>query len=137
MPSALPEFLWRARQGCLYAHESFDFWNLQLHIYEQAGRDYKLDWKKLSPLLVDEAEKLLGTALHFEGTNVYLSYHPNTSQGKKLRNWAINTLDRFSGIRVIAKEQGKRTTHLSQLSSIDRELPPLWRANDPHSREGN
>jgi uncharacterized LabA/DUF88 family protein len=81
-----------------------DFWNLQLTINEQSEQDYKLDWKKLSPLLIDEAQKLLGTPLHFEGTNVYLSY-ANTPRDKKLRNWANNTLDRFPGIRVVAKER--------------------------------
>ncbi|MBU0703368.1 MAG: hypothetical protein KKC18_05830 [Chloroflexi bacterium] len=114
-----------------------DFWNLQLNTYEQVGRDYKLDWKKLSPFLVAEAEKLLGTALHFEGTNVYLSYHPNTSQGKKLRNWAINTLDRFPGIRVIAKERkAKGPPTCPNCHQLIEDCPHCG-ANYPHSREGN
>lgn len=82
-----------------------DFWNLQLNIYDQVGRSYRLDWKKISPLLISEGSTLLGTPLHFEGTHVYLSYDPTTSKGKGLRTWAINTLDRFPGIRVIAKER--------------------------------
>ena len=82
-----------------------DFWNLQLSIYEHAGRDYRLDWKKLSPFLVDEAKTLLGTTLQFEGTNVYLSYNPSTPQGKRLHHWSVNVIDRFPGIRVIAKER--------------------------------
>ena len=82
-----------------------DFWNLQLSIYEHAGRSYRLDWKKLSPFLVDEAKTLLGTSLQFEGTNVYLSYNPSTPQGKRLHHWSVNVIDRFPGIRVIAKER--------------------------------
>ncbi len=86
-----------------------DFWNLQLNISDKVGRNYRLDWKKLSPLLISEAEKLLKTPLHFEGTHVYLSYNPHTPNGKKRRNWAINTLDRFPGIRVIAKERKSKS----------------------------
>jgi len=82
-----------------------DFWNLQLSIIERKGSTYRLDWKKLSPLLVAEASSLLETPLKFEGTNVYLSYDPRTAKGKGLRNWSFNVLDHFPGIRVIAKER--------------------------------
>jgi len=48
-----------------------DFWNLQLNIYEHAGRGYKLDWLKLSPRLIAEAEAILGAPLRFEGTKLW------------------------------------------------------------------
>lgn len=82
-----------------------DFWNLQLSIYEHAGRDYRLDWLKLSPCLVSKAETILGESLRFDGTNVYISYNPNSAPDRNLRGWAINVLDRFSGISVTLKER--------------------------------
>ncbi len=83
-----------------------DFWNLQLSIVEHRGSDYRLDWTKLSPLLIAQATALLRVpALQFDGTNVYLSYDPNTDNGRRLHNWAISVLDRFPGIRVIAQDR--------------------------------
>jgi hypothetical protein len=72
-----------------------DFWNLQLSVNEHAPAGYRLDWTKLSPLLVNEAATLLGTQLHFDGTNVYVSYNPRTTTGKNLRNWCVNKLIDF------------------------------------------
>lgn len=83
-----------------------DFWNLQLTLNEYVDpNSYRLDWKALSPRLVAAAEAILGQPLKLEGTNVYLSYNSRTTKGKGLHNWAINTLDRFPGIHVIAKER--------------------------------
>jgi uncharacterized LabA/DUF88 family protein len=80
-----------------------DFWNFTLSIAEHSGRQYRLDWKKVSPLLIAEAQSLTGLQLQFEETIVYLSYDPRTANGKNLRNFAINTLDHFPGIRVVDK----------------------------------
>lgn len=85
-----------------------DFWNLQLNINGKAPSGYRLDWTKLSPLLINEATALLGTPLDFDGTNVYVSYNPSSPPGKRLRNWCINTLDRFPGVRVTTKERKSR-----------------------------
>jgi len=83
-----------------------DFWNLQLSIIEHRGSRYRLDWTQLSSLLIAQAAALLRVPmLQFDGTNVYLSYDPNTDSGRRLRNWAINVLDRFPGIRVIVKDR--------------------------------
>jgi uncharacterized LabA/DUF88 family protein len=82
-----------------------DFWNLQLNIIEERGNSYRLDWTALSPFLIAQSETLLGSTLQLEETTVYLSYDPNTTKGKSLRNWAINALDRFPGIRVVDKER--------------------------------
>jgi uncharacterized LabA/DUF88 family protein len=82
-----------------------DFWNLQLTINEHAGREYRMDWRKLSPRLITEAEACLNSTLRFDGTNVYISYDPRKETGRKLRNWSLNTLDRFPGISVILRER--------------------------------
>ncbi len=82
-----------------------DFWNLQLTLRDLRGRNYKLDWAKLSPCLVTEAETLLGTPLQFEGTHVYLSYNPNAPGDRSLLKWSTDVLDRFPGVRVICKER--------------------------------
>jgi uncharacterized LabA/DUF88 family protein len=64
-----------------------------------------LDWKKLSPYLVHEAESILASSLRFDGTNVYISYNPAAPKDANLRQWSINVLDRFPGINVVLKER--------------------------------
>ena len=104
MHDALPVFLEEAVNP-LHTRIFVDFWNLTLSIRKHAGVAYRFDWKKLSPLLVAKAEPLVSASLQFDGTNVYLSYDPSTEKGKGLKNWSFNTLDRFPGIRVVAKER--------------------------------
>lgn len=82
-----------------------DFWNLQLNVNENAMPGYRLDWRKLSPRLVIEAEAILGTSLRFDGTNVYLSYNPSTEAGRRLRHWSLTVIDRFPGIKVTVRER--------------------------------
>ncbi len=82
-----------------------DFWNLQLTINEYVGRNFKIDWRALSLRLITEAESCLSSTLRFDGTNVYLSYDPRTATGRRLRDWSLNTLDRFPGIKVISKKR--------------------------------
>ena len=82
-----------------------DFWNFQLSVIQQKGKDYRTDWLKLSPWLIREAEKLVGSNLNFEETCVYLSFNPRTPEDRRLKDWALNTLDRFPGIHVIASER--------------------------------
>ena len=82
-----------------------DFWNLQLNIIERRGKDYRLDWMQLSPVIIQQAQNFMNCPLRFDGTNVYLSFNPHTPQGKGLHGWAINTLDRMPGIRVISTER--------------------------------
>ena len=104
MLKALPELL-GGQVPDLRTRIFVDFWNLQLNIIEREGKDYRLDWRLLSPCLVTQAEAVLESSLRFEETRVYLSYNPRTDKGKKLRNWAVNVLDRFPGVRVTAKER--------------------------------
>ncbi len=86
-----------------------DFWNLQLTINECVGHNFKIDWRALSPRLITEAEPYLSSTLRFDGTNVYLSYDPRTAAGHRLRDWSLNTLDRFPGIKVISKKRQVKT----------------------------
>ncbi len=85
-----------------------DFWNLQLTIREHRGSAYRLDWYKLSPFLISEAESILGDSLRFDGTRVYISYDPNSSKDRGLKNWASNVLDRMPGIKVVVKKRRPR-----------------------------
>ena len=85
-----------------------DFWNLQLTIKDHTPPTYRLDWQKISPLLVREASTILNAQLRFDGTTVYVSYNPRAPQDKALINWCTNTLDHFPGIRVVAKERKDR-----------------------------
>lgn len=77
-----------------------DFWNFQLTLNEVAPEDYRLDWKKISPWLVDQAEKIISSPLQYEGTHVYMSYDPRKEADRQLRNFALNTLARFPGVHV-------------------------------------
>ena len=85
-----------------------DFWNLQLAINERKQYNFRIDWRELSPCLITEAEACLSSTLRFDGTNVYISYNPRTDTGRGLRNWSLNTLDHFPGIRVTLKERQAR-----------------------------
>jgi len=85
-----------------------DFWNLQLNIIHHMGSRYRMDWKGISPVLIGEAEQVIGQQLSFDGTHVYASYDPRSPNDKKLRAW-LNTLDHFPGIGVTVKERKTKT----------------------------
>jgi uncharacterized LabA/DUF88 family protein len=82
-----------------------DFWNFQLSITEVAGKDYRVDWKKISPWILDQVKRIIDPTLTFEETRVYLSFDPRKPDDKRLRDWANNTLDHFPGIRVSIVER--------------------------------
>ena len=83
-----------------------DFWNFQLSIKQRAiDPNYRLDWERLSPFLISEAEKKVSAPLEFNGTNVYLSYDPKKKTDRGLLGWANNTLARFPGVDVIIKKR--------------------------------
>lgn len=88
-----------------------DFWNFQLAIVPAYGQ-LKLDWSRLGPWLTAEAGVRIGLGVddrvRFEGMHVYLSYNPRQPTDVKLRQWATNTLDRFPGVCVVAKERKPR-----------------------------
>ena len=82
-----------------------DFWNFQLSLNDAAGDKYRVDWKKISPWLKEEASRAIGQPLIYDGTQVYMSYDPRNQKDKKLRDFALNTLDRFPGIQVYMLER--------------------------------
>ena len=87
-----------------------DFWNFQLGIRDNVGPNFQLDWKKLGPWFAAEAGKLIFTnggagVLRYEGMHIYLSFDPRKPKDSGLKNWALNTLDRFPGVQVSAMER--------------------------------
>jgi uncharacterized LabA/DUF88 family protein len=82
-----------------------DFWNFQLSVRDNTPVSYKLDWGKLSPFLVTQATNLIGQSLTFEETRVYMSFDPHKANDKNLRGWAVNVLDRFTGVHVTMLER--------------------------------
>jgi len=85
-----------------------DFWNFQLSLNSNCADDYRLDWKALSPWLIAQAEAAVGTALTFEGTHIYVSTDPASKAEAKLRDFALNVLDRFPGVGVTHIERKPR-----------------------------
>jgi len=85
-----------------------DFWNFQLSLNSTAPADYRADWKVISPWLMAQAETIVGSELAFEGTHVYLSTNPRSPSEAKLRDFALNVLDRFPGILVTLIERKPR-----------------------------
>lgn len=82
-----------------------DFWNFQLSLVNHTNQEYRLDWKKLSPLLVKISSELLMAPLTFEETRVYMSYDSHKKMDMGLKNWATNVLDRFPGVSVTLRER--------------------------------
>ena len=82
-----------------------DYWNFQLNVNNYFGKEFRLDWFKLSGLLIKETITLLGTPIEFEGMNVYISYNKDNPGDRSLKDWASNTLDKAPGVDVILKER--------------------------------
>ena len=96
-----------------------DFWNFQLNIKRHlapppapgaAAVNVPVDWRALGPWFATEASKLAaavgnGHGTRFEGMTIYLSYDPRSQKDKGLKNWALNTLDRFPGVQVVVAER--------------------------------
>lgn len=85
-----------------------DFWNFQLSLNDHTNQDYRMDWKKLSPLLGKMTSELLGEQITFEETRVYMSYDSRKESDKRLKNWATNVLDRFPGVSVTLRERKQK-----------------------------
>lgn len=81
-----------------------DFWNFQLSVIG-FDKDFRIDWEKLSPFLIRESTNLIGHDLDYMGTKIYYSYNIRSDGDRKLRNFAENTLARFTGIEVYGKER--------------------------------
>jgi uncharacterized LabA/DUF88 family protein len=57
---------------------------------------------------MEQAASAVGQDLSFEGTTIYISYYPRSEGDRRLRNFAINVLDRFPGISVTLVERKSR-----------------------------
>jgi uncharacterized LabA/DUF88 family protein len=82
-----------------------DFWNFQLSLNDFAPANYRADWKKVSPWLIQQATAIVGSPLTYEGTHVYVSHDPKNKKDRPLRDFALNVLDRFPGIHVTLLER--------------------------------
>jgi uncharacterized LabA/DUF88 family protein len=82
-----------------------DYWNFQLNIIDHYGKDFRLDWFKLSKLLIDNCVDLLGFPLEYEGMNVYISFDSSKTNDNNLRDWANNVLDKAPGVDVLIQER--------------------------------
>lgn len=87
-----------------------DFWNFQLSLNEVAPANYRVDWKKVAPWLINQASAIVGTPLSYEGMYVYLSHDPKNKKDNKLRDFALNVLDRFPGIHVTLLERKAKSS---------------------------
>ena len=103
-----------------------DFWNFQLSVNRSKGNGFRVDWRALGPRLVEEVRGIgLGTggatSVQFDGMHVYLSYNASSHTGRGLKNWAVNTLDRFPGVMVTAKARKRK--HSPKCPSCHQEIP--------------
>lgn len=89
-----------------------DFWNFQLSINGVQPK-YKIDWRKLGPMLSSEAARLVdpNQSAKYEGMHVYGSYDPAKSDDAKLKNWFMNTLDKMPGVNVVLRERQRKRAH--------------------------
>ncbi len=78
-----------------------DYWNFELSLRELLP-GYRLDWKELPHVLIRHASELVspGQKSTFAGMAVYLSHGIGKDTDRKLKNWAVNVLDRFPGTSV-------------------------------------
>ena len=79
-----------------------DFWNFQLTVNNLHGRDFRVDWRRLGPVVAQESLEIVDATavLAYQGMNVYGSYDPTSKYDEKLRAWASNTLNGFPGVQV-------------------------------------
>ena len=82
-----------------------DFWNFQLTLNEVAPKGYKLDWKEFPSWLSYRASEITGQHLQFDGIHIYMSYNRRSAKDRRLRDWAMNVLDRLPGTQVILRER--------------------------------
>lgn len=88
----------------------FDFWNFQLSLNEAASANYRVDWQKVSPWLIGQASTIVGSALTYEGTYIYVSHDPKNKKDNRLRDFALNVLDRFPGVQVTMLERKAKSS---------------------------
>ena len=78
-----------------------DFWNFQLSVND-VDRSFRIDWEKLGLVVAEESLRIVNptAALIYQGMNVYGSYSASSPADLRLRQWAMNTLNRMPGVEV-------------------------------------
>lgn len=86
-----------------------DFWNYTLSM-KAADPEFDTDWSKIGGAIADAAALIAGknNPCVYQGANVYLSYDSAKEADKKLKNWALNKLDKFAGVYVHLTERQRK-----------------------------
>ena len=73
-------------------------------------KKFNTDWKKIGPVLVEEAAKVIKSAspVQFQGLNFYGSYAPDD---QKLKKWFWNTVNAQPGVSVHMVPREKKETY--------------------------
>lgn len=90
-----------------------DFWNFQLTLNEkerlgigQTDVRFPIDWLAFPKVAVGKAAAILDVVdFSYEGTIVYVSYNPRSSEDRSFHNWLTTWLDRQPGIQVVVRER--------------------------------
>lgn len=92
-----------------------DFWNFQLSLNEREASErglddyrFKIDWRGLGKWLAQKACETAGIDppnYSLEGSIIYASYNPKTSESRGFNKWATTWLDRQPGISVVCLER--------------------------------
>jgi len=90
-----------------------DFWNFQLNWNKRFGTLGKVDWPKVSHVLIRESQRVISsagitTAVLYEETRVYASYNPEEAKDRKLKGWLKSWLNRQPGYVVFVRERKAR-----------------------------
>ncbi len=88
-----------------------DFWNFQLSV-NNLEQGFRIDWLKLGRIMAQESLNVVEPTadIEYQGMNVYGSYDPASANDIGLRQWALNTLDKFTGVQVsMLQRQRKRS----------------------------
>ena len=93
----------------LHVRVFVDFWNFTLSI-KKRDPAFKVDWKELGRTLATEATRLIDPAanVNFAAMHVVGSYDPKKPEDTKLKNWLLNTLDKFPGVHVSALQRQRK-----------------------------
>ena len=89
-----------------------DFWNFDLCI-KAVESAFKIDWQRLGEVVALDAAQTIDPGMSsrtvgYRGLNFYGSYDPATQAGRKLENWATNTVGGFQGVSVYMYERQRK-----------------------------
>lgn len=90
-----------------------DYWNFTLDMKDY-NPAYRIDYEKLSDILMRETQSVVGGECQFLGVSVYTSINPLSAQGRKDRDFYRNTLEQKRGFRVNICEQRPKSNIICQ-----------------------